>query len=81
MLPGYQKGNVGWYEALPPILAVAVAGLVASNVASRWLEPVALEEKFSHRHLVFAVYLGGRLMGFLLAAALTVNRVLVPRPD
>jgi hypothetical protein len=79
----YQMGNVGWYEALPPVLAVMIAGLVTSEVVLRWLEPVALAEKFSHRYgiSVFAVCLGGTLMGFLLAAALTLNRVLVPGPD
>jgi hypothetical protein len=83
VVASYQKGNVGWYEALPPVLAVVVAGLATSEVVLRWLKPVALADKFSHRYgiSVFAVCLGGAIMGFLLAAALTLNRVLIPGPD
>ena len=46
-------------------------------------EPEALADKFSHRYgiSVFTICLGGAIMGFLLAAALTINRVLVPGPD
>lgn len=83
VVAAYQKGNVGWHEALPPVLAVVVAGLATSEVVLRWLKPVALADKFSHRYgiSVFTVCLGGATMGFLLAAALTLNRVLVPGPD
>lgn len=45
---------------------------------------MALSEKFSHRGYVisvFAVCLGGVLIGFLLASTLTVNGVLVLGPD
>lgn len=83
VVASYRKGNVGWYEALPPMLAVVIAGLATSEIVLRWLKPVALADKFSHRYgvSVFAVCLGGAMMGFLLAAALTLNRVLVPGPD
>ena len=45
---------------------------------------MALSEKFSHRGYVisvFAVCLGGVLIGFLLATTLTVNGVLILGPD
>lgn len=75
----YRRGDVGWNEALPPVFAVMVAGLVTAEVVLRWLKPVALAEKFSRRYgiSVFVVCLGGALMGFLLAAALALNGVLV----
>jgi hypothetical protein len=74
---------VGWYEALPPVLAVVIVGFATSKVILRWLKPEALADKFSHRYgvSVFTIRLGGAIMGFLLAVALTINRVLVPRPD
>ena len=83
VVASYQKGNVGWYEALLPVLAVVIAGLATSEIVLRWLKPVALADKFSHRYgvSVLVVCLGGAIMGFLLAAALTLNRVLVPGPD
>ncbi len=74
---------MGWYEALPPVLAVVIVGFTTSEVILRWLKPEALADKFSHRYgiSVFTICLGGAIMGFLLAAALTINRVLVPGPD
>jgi hypothetical protein len=83
IVASYQKGNVGWYEALPPVLAVVVAGLATSEVVLRLLKPVALADKFSYRYgiSVFTVCLGEAIMGFLLAAALTLNRVLATGPD
>ncbi len=79
VVTAFQSGNVGWNGALPPVLA---AGLVTSGIILRWLRPVALAEKFRDRYafLVIVVCLGGTLMGFLLAAALTLNRTLVPGP-
>lgn len=50
VVASYRKGNVGWYEALPPVLAVVVAGLATSEVVLRLLKPVALADKFSHRY-------------------------------
>ena len=83
VVASYQKGNAGWYEALPLVLAVVVAGLATSEVVLRLLKPAALTDKFSYRYgiSVFTVCLGGAIMGFLVAAALTLNRVLVPGPD
>ena len=83
VVASYRKGNVGWYEALPPVLAVVIVGFTTSEVILRWLKPEALADKFSHRYgiSVFTICLGGAIMGFLLAAALTINRVLVPGPD
>jgi hypothetical protein len=77
----YQKGNVGWYEALPPVLAVVVVGHATSDVVLRRLKPVALADKFSHRYDISVVTecLSGAIMGFLLAAALALNRVISPR--
>ncbi len=64
------------------MLAVVVAGLVTSEIILR-LRQSALTEKFSHRYgfSVCMVCLGGTLTGFLLAAALTINRTMVPGPD
>ncbi len=82
VVTAFQSGNVGWNGALPPVLAVIAAGLVTSEIILRSLRPVALAEKFRDRYafLVIVVCLGGTLMGFLLAAALTLNRTLVPGP-
>ena len=64
------------------MLAVVNAGLATSEVVLRWLKPAALADKFSHQYgiSVFTIYLGGATMGPLLAASLTINRVVVPGP-
>ena len=64
------------------MLAVVNAGLATSEVVLRWLKPAALADKFSHQYgiSVFTIYLGGATMGSLLAAALTIDRVVVPGP-
>jgi hypothetical protein len=64
------------------VLAVVNAGLATSEVVLRWLKPAALADKFSHQYgiSVFTIYLGGATMGSLLAAALTIDRVVVPGP-
>ncbi len=46
VVASYRVGNVGWYEALPPVLAVMIAGLATSEVVLRWLKPVALTDRF-----------------------------------
>ena len=77
-----QREDVGFNEILPPVLAVVVAGIVISDIVLR-LRRSALAEKFSHRYgfTVCMVCFGGTLTGFLLAAALTINRTMVPGPD
>ncbi|CAA9430602.1 MAG: hypothetical protein AVDCRST_MAG37-571 [uncultured Rubrobacteraceae bacterium] len=73
-----QREDVGLNEILPPVLA----GLVTSEIVLRRLRSATLAEKFSDRYAnsVFVVCLGGTLIGFLLGAALTLNRMLVPGP-
>ncbi len=64
------------------VLAAVVAGLVTSQLVLRWFKRQFLAQRFSDRYaiMVIVVCLGGTLMGFLLAAALTLNRTLVPGP-
>lgn len=78
-----RRGDVTWeYDALPVVLAVAVAGLATSEIVLRWLGASITARGFAPRYRasVFAVGLGGALMGFLLAYVLTVERVLGPGP-
>lgn len=77
-----QREDVGFNEVLPPVLAVVVAGLVISEIVIRKFQPLDSRNNFSYRYAVsaFAILFGGILMSFLLAAALTLNRTLVPGP-
>jgi hypothetical protein len=65
------------------VLAVVVAGLATSEAVLRRPKPVVLADKFSRLHGIsaFTVCFGGAIMGFLVVAALTLDRVLVPEPD
>ena len=68
-------------EAIPPVLAAVVAGLVAAEVAIRRFDLMSafgryvFFEKLSHRHagIAGAVCLGGALMGILLGALLVLH--------
>ena len=74
-----RTGDVAWWiEALPAMLIVVVAGLVTSEIVLRRSKP--LREKFSDRYgvMLFAVGLGGMLMGELLAGLFALNGVLFP---
>jgi len=74
-----RRGDVGQNEFLPPVLTIVIAGFMTSEINLRWFKPLVLAEKLSHRHgtMVVAVCLGGILMRFLLAAALTLNSLLI----
>lgn len=56
-----------------------VAGLVTSEIVLRWLRSAVLAEKFLDRYAnsVVVVCLGGVMMGFLLAYAITLNALLL----
>ena len=74
-----RRGDVAWWiETLPAMLIVVIAGLVTSEIVLRRSKP--LREKFSDRYgvMLFAVGLGGMLMGGLLAGLFALNGVLCP---
>jgi hypothetical protein len=71
-------GNVAWIEALPFVLVAVGAGLAAAEIVLRWFRASAHGEEFSNRYgiMVFAVSLGGLLMGVLLPVTFAFDLVL-----
>jgi hypothetical protein len=76
-----RRGEVTVSEALPPVLAAVVAGLLTSEIVLRTFK--LQRQRFFERYglTVLAVCLGGVLMGGLLAGLFALNGVLFPRPS